>query len=204
MHVESDLCTSLTPCSESEQCIPILCSPRYPEWIIPGQQHGSCVRFARKDPAVQSPSERSLYIDGFDLLGGNLTELGEAINRSNPEMNEGNYYFPDFHAGASRGSASKRKEISSEGENLLRAATDADPYADLFVKDPELSKRGLTFRPRAGTGLVWWSRRPDGQIDPASQHTGCPLLKGEKFAMVDSSVISSMVEQIRSDNFQNT
>ena len=51
--------------------------------------------------------------------------------------------------------------------------------------DPPLAKRGLVFRPQVGAALVWWSRRPDGQIDPASQHTGCPVLHGGKVAVVN-------------------
>lgn len=44
---------------------------------------------------------------------------------------------------------------------------------------------GLAVLPKPGRLLVWWSRRPDGQLEPRSQHAGCPLAAGRarKFAL---------------------
>ncbi|CAK0902325.1 unnamed protein product, partial [Prorocentrum cordatum] len=41
--------------------------------------------------------------------------------------------------------------------------------------NPPMSRRGLSIVPRKGLAILWYSRRPDGQLDPSSQHVGCPV-----------------------------
>ncbi|XP_006285846.2 probable prolyl 4-hydroxylase 11 [Capsella rubella] len=45
-----------------------------------------------------------------------------------------------------------------------------------------ISKRGLSVRPKKGDALLFWSMRPDGSQDPSSQHGGSPVIKGNKWA----------------------
>ena len=77
-----------------------------------------------------------------------------------------------------------RKDPSSQ------SACERDSYIDGYdllnasAMQPREETRGLFIKPKRGAAVVWWSRRPDGQIDPASQHTGCTLQAGVKFAIV--------------------
>ncbi|XP_010451038.1 PREDICTED: probable prolyl 4-hydroxylase 11 [Camelina sativa] len=45
-----------------------------------------------------------------------------------------------------------------------------------------ISKKGLSVRPKKGDALLFWSMRPDGSQDPSSQHGGSPVIKGNKWA----------------------
>lgn len=40
----------------------------------------------------------------------------------------------------------------------------------------------LAIRPRAAQAILFYSQLPNGELDPASLHGGCPVLKGEKWA----------------------
>ena len=72
-----------------------------------------------------------------------------------------------------------------QGEKERNSYVDGFDLLDVKALSPALQDPGLRFRPKAGAAIVWWSRRPDGQIDPASQHTGCPLRAGKKWAVVN-------------------
>lgn len=39
----------------------------------------------------------------------------------------------------------------------------------------------VAFRPKLGDGLLFFSIRPDGTHEPASMHTGCPVIRGQKW-----------------------
>ncbi|KAI3785126.1 hypothetical protein L1987_44238 [Smallanthus sonchifolius] len=41
--------------------------------------------------------------------------------------------------------------------------------------------RGLKVKPRKGDGLLFYTLYPNGTIDPASLHGGCPVIKGQKW-----------------------
>ena len=77
-------------------------------------------------------------------------------------------------------------DVESGGETVFDAADDlpsrppADPagLADCAKK----TNASLAVRPRAGDALLFWSLRPDGSLDPASLHGGCPVLKGKKWS----------------------
>lgn len=44
------------------------------------------------------------------------------------------------------------------------------------------TKGGVAFKPKKGDAFLFWSMQPDAkQEDPASMHTGCPVLKGVKW-----------------------
>ncbi|GBF92354.1 hypothetical protein Rsub_05556 [Raphidocelis subcapitata] len=41
----------------------------------------------------------------------------------------------------------------------------------------------VAFKPKMGDALLFWSIKPDGHtLDPASMHTGCPVLRGVKWS----------------------
>lgn len=41
---------------------------------------------------------------------------------------------------------------------------------------------GVSVRPKRGTAVLFWDRKPDGSSDPASMHASCPVLEGEKWS----------------------
>lgn len=43
---------------------------------------------------------------------------------------------------------------------------------------------GLVYQPRMGDAVLFWSVRPDGEIDPHSLHGSCPVTKGDKWIAV--------------------
>ena len=78
----------------------------------------------------------------------------------------------------------------SRKDPKVQGKEERDYYLDGFdvlpgKPNPPLAERGLHVHPRKGAALLWYSRRPDGQIDPASQHTGCRLKSGLKFTVVN-------------------
>lgn len=47
-----------------------------------------------------------------------------------------------------------------------------------------IQNKGLWIQPKGGSALIWHSEHSDGSIDPQSQHLGCPLRCGTKYALV--------------------
>ncbi|EFJ51926.1 prolyl 4-hydroxylase [Volvox carteri f. nagariensis] len=43
---------------------------------------------------------------------------------------------------------------------------------------------GLKYKPRAGDAVLFWSARPDGQLDPHALHGSCPVVTGNKWVAV--------------------
>lgn len=46
----------------------------------------------------------------------------------------------------------------------------------------ECAMRGLAYRPKKGSAVVFWSLRPDGTLDKGSVHGSCPVVRGTKWA----------------------
>merc|ERR1711963_863141 len=79
--------------------------------------------------------------------------------------------------------AGKDDDVQSQAEQF--SYLDGFDLVDRRLLSPPLEARGLRVQPKKGNAIIWYSRRPDGQIDPASQHTGCPLLRGKKWTIVN-------------------
>lgn len=64
------------------------------------------------------------------------------------------------------------------GKSLNQSTSERDSYLDGFDvagRRPEAKPgEGIAIAPKLGRAIIWWSRRPDGQLDPKSQHAGCP------------------------------
>lgn len=78
-------------------------------------------------------------------------------------------------------------DVESGGETVFDAAEDLPtrPPADLAgLSDcaKKSNSTSLAVRPRAGDALLFWSLKPDGSLDHASLHGGCPVLKGKKWS----------------------
>ena len=43
-------------------------------------------------------------------------------------------------------------------------------------------KQGLAVKPVKGDALLFYSTRPDGSLDASSLHSGCPVVRGEKWS----------------------
>ena len=64
-----------------------------------------------------------------------------------------------------------------EVEAYLDGSEDSRDVAELG----DLSERGLAVRPVTGAALLWFNMLPNGRMDRASRHAGCPVTKGDKW-----------------------
>jgi len=71
-----------------------------------------------------------------------------------------------------------------EQKNPERQNNEADAYLDGSEgKNIDPRNRGISIRVKAGSAIIW-GNLADGVADPYSRHAGCPLLSGEKLALV--------------------
>lgn len=59
------------------------------------------------------------------------------------------------------------------------------PGAEKKVEGPgwsECARRGLAVHPKRGAALLFYSLKPNGEVDAASTHGSCPTLAGEKWS----------------------
>ena len=71
-------------------------------------------------------------------------------------------------------------DVEEGGETAFPDSEWADPA---LAAGPwsECAEGNVAARARAGDALVFWSIMPNNEIDPASMHAGCPVIKGEKW-----------------------
>lgn len=50
------------------------------------------------------------------------------------------------------------------------------------VKVSDCAKGHVAYKPKAGDAVLFYSFHPNGTMDMASMHTGCPVIKGIKWA----------------------
>ena len=46
----------------------------------------------------------------------------------------------------------------------------------------ECARHALAHKPRVGDMVLFWSLKPDGEIDMGATHTACPVIRGEKWS----------------------
>jgi prolyl 4-hydroxylase len=76
-------------------------------------------------------------------------------------------------------------DVDEGGETVFPSAPAADVASLRRPGDPPLSdcaKAGLAVRPRKGDALLFYSLQPDGELDKASLHGGCPVIRGAKIS----------------------
>ena len=76
-------------------------------------------------------------------------------------------------------------DVEEGGETVFPSAPAADVGSLRRPGDPPLSdcaKAGLAVRPRKGDALLFYSLQPDGALDKASLHGGCPVTRGAKWS----------------------
>jgi 2OG-Fe(II) oxygenase superfamily len=44
------------------------------------------------------------------------------------------------------------------------------------------AQQGVAVKPRAGDAVLFYSQTPDNVLDPLSAHSGCPVIRGEKWS----------------------
>jgi prolyl 4-hydroxylase len=44
------------------------------------------------------------------------------------------------------------------------------------------ARDALAYKPKAGSLILFWSLKPDGEIDMGTTHTACPVIRGEKWS----------------------
>ena len=71
-------------------------------------------------------------------------------------------------------------DVEEGGETAFPDSEWADP-ALAEGSWSECAEGGVAARARAGDALFFWSITPSNEIDPASMHSGCPVIKGEKW-----------------------
>lgn len=97
---------------------------------------------------------------------------------------------PQPHLDAFNDAANQRRELG--GQRVLTFLMYLAPPeeggetvfvdAERRVSGPgwsECALQGLAHKPAKGDALMWYSLRPDGQVDTHSIHGSCPTLKGE-------------------------
>ncbi|CAL1409536.1 unnamed protein product [Linum trigynum] len=58
------------------------------------------------------------------------------------------------------------------------------PFAkpiDYSSKEKKRKRLGLSVKPKMGDALVFWNIKPDGNVDPYSEHAGSAVIKGDKW-----------------------
>ena len=71
-------------------------------------------------------------------------------------------------------------DVEEGGETAFPDSEWADPSLAAGSWS-ECAEGVVAARARAGEALVFWSITPNNEIDPASMHAGCPVIKGEKW-----------------------
>lgn len=118
-------------------------------------------------------------------------ENGEGIQMLRYELGqkyEAHYdYFHDkFNAAPERGGQRVATvlmyltDVEEGGETVFPSSRDK-PHTGDPAWSP-CAQRGVASRPRKGDALLFFSLRLDGELDTASLHAGCPVIKGEKWS----------------------
>ncbi|XP_020574544.1 probable prolyl 4-hydroxylase 3 [Phalaenopsis equestris] len=73
-------------------------------------------------------------------------------------------------------------DVEEGGETVFPAAKMNSSALPWYNELSECGKKGLSFRPKMGDALLFWSMKPDATLDPSSLHGGCPVIKGNKWS----------------------
>eukprot|EP00884_Botryococcus_braunii_P007218 jgi/Botrbrau1/16498/Bobra.0142s0092.1 len=75
-------------------------------------------------------------------------------------------------------------DVEAGGETIFPAAEDGKPAAGQaqFSRSECARDVSLLVHPKKGDAILFYSLRPDGQLDPTSLHGGCPVVAGEKWS----------------------
>ncbi|CAL4906277.1 unnamed protein product [Urochloa decumbens] len=72
-------------------------------------------------------------------------------------------------------------DVEEGGETVFPSATPKSSLP-LLSFDPFTNRKGISVKPKMGDALLFWSMKPDGSLDPKSQHGANPVVKGDKWS----------------------
>lgn len=73
-------------------------------------------------------------------------------------------------------------DVEKGGETVFPASKVNSSSVPWWDELSECAKAGISVRPRMGDALLFWSMRPDADLDPSSLHAGCPVIQGDKWS----------------------
>ncbi|KAI9109604.1 hypothetical protein K1719_019234 [Acacia pycnantha] len=73
-------------------------------------------------------------------------------------------------------------DVEEGGETVFPAAKGNFSSVPWWNDLSECGKKGLSIKPKMGDALLFWSMKPDANLDPSSLHGGCPVIKGNKWS----------------------
>jgi prolyl 4-hydroxylase len=73
-------------------------------------------------------------------------------------------------------------DVEKGGETVFPASKVNSSSVPWWDELSECAKAGISVRPRMGDALLFWSMRPDAELDPSSLHAGCPVIQGDKWS----------------------
>ncbi|GBG70085.1 hypothetical protein CBR_g5717 [Chara braunii] len=70
-------------------------------------------------------------------------------------------------------------DVEFGGETVFPSATTDQPKDSTWS---DCARRGVAVKPRKGDAILFFNLHPDATPDPSSLHTGCPVIRGEKWS----------------------
>ncbi|CAN6361150.1 unnamed protein product [Urochloa humidicola] len=71
-------------------------------------------------------------------------------------------------------------DVEEGGETVFPSATPKRNLSHILTFAPK--SRFISVKPKMGDALLFWSMKPDGTLDPKSQHGANPVVKGDKWS----------------------
>eukprot|EP00898_Chlorokybus_atmophyticus_P003770 jgi/Chlat1/4394/Chrsp29S04541 len=73
-------------------------------------------------------------------------------------------------------------DVEEGGETVFPSASGYDATRAADAAFSGCARHGLAVKPKKGDALLFWSLQPSTELDPASLHAGCPVIRGNKWS----------------------
>lgn len=113
---------------------------------------------------------------------------GESLHVLNYHVSEKySAHFDYFHDTMNTANGGQRlatmlmylSDVEEGGETVFPSSKDHGNSSQALSS---CGKQGLAVKPKKGDALLFYSLKPDGSLDPSSLHSGCPVIKGNKWS----------------------